>query len=118
MTNLSPLSHVSASRFRRVNRRPLGDEPGSKISRLCFSSASLLAPKLTSKASGKSPDSHFQKGEEYRHSPVLAFEILDSGKITHSILKSTSAVVEAVKYAPKNISATFHCCDEAAFSNA
>ena len=59
------------------------------------------APKLISKASGKSPEFHFRKGEEYKHSPVVAYEVLESGEIAHPLLKRSSGVAEVDKYALK-----------------
>jgi len=59
------------------------------------------APKVISKASGKSPEFHFRKGEEYKHSPVVAYEVLESGEIAHPLLKRSSGVAEVDKYALK-----------------
>jgi hypothetical protein len=55
------------------------------------------ASKLISKASGNSPAFHFRKGEEYKHSPVVAYEILESGEIAHPVLKRSSGVGEVDK---------------------
>jgi hypothetical protein len=59
------------------------------------------APKLISKAGGKSPEFHFRKGEEYKHSPVVAYEVLESGEIAHPLLTRSSGVAEVDKYALK-----------------
>ncbi len=56
-------------------------------------------PKLISEAGSKSPDFHFRKGEVYRHSPLVAFEILESGQTAHAILKRNSGVADVDKYA-------------------
>ena len=48
---------------------------------------------------GKAPDIHFRKGERYTHSPVVAFEILESGEIANAVLKRSSGVADADKYA-------------------
>jgi hypothetical protein len=58
-------------------------------------------PKLISKASRKSPDFHFRKGEQYKHSPVVAYEVLESGEIAHPLVKRGSGVAEVDKYALK-----------------
>ena len=58
-------------------------------------------PKVISKSSGKSPEFHFRKGEKYKHSPVVAYEILESGEIAHPILKRSSGVAEVDDYALK-----------------
>ena len=58
-------------------------------------------PKVISKASGNSPEFHFRKGEEYKHSPVVAYEVLESGEIAHPLLKRSSGVAEVDKYALK-----------------
>lgn len=59
------------------------------------------APKVISKSSGKSPEFHFRKGEKYKNSPVVAYEILESGEIAHPILKRSSGVAELDNYALK-----------------
>ena len=59
------------------------------------------APKLIGKSSGKSPEFHSHEGEAYRHSPVVAYEILESGEIAHPILKRSSGVAEVDNYALK-----------------
>lgn len=59
------------------------------------------APKLLNKASGKFPEFHFHKGEEYKHSPVVAYEVLESGEIAHPLLKRSSGVAEVDRYALK-----------------
>jgi TonB family protein len=60
-------------------------------------------PKVISRArgSGKSPAFHFRKGEGYKHSPVVAYEVLESGEIAHTILKRSSGVAEVDRYALK-----------------
>jgi hypothetical protein len=59
------------------------------------------APKLISKASEKSPEFHFHKGEKYKHSPVVAYEVLESGEIAYPLVKRSSGVAEVDKYALK-----------------
>jgi TonB family protein len=59
------------------------------------------APKAISRTGAKFPESHFDKGEKYRHSPVVAYEILESGEVAHAILKRSSGVAEVDKYALK-----------------
>ena len=59
------------------------------------------APKLIGKSSGKSPEFHFGKGETYEHSPVVAYEILESGEIAHPILKRSSGIADVDDYALK-----------------
>jgi TonB family protein len=59
------------------------------------------APRVISRRGGKSPEFHFRKGEEYKHSPVVAYEILESGEIAHAILKRSSGVTEVDRYALK-----------------
>jgi TonB family protein len=58
-------------------------------------------PKVVSRRGGKSPEFHFRKGETYRNSPVVAYEILESGEITHIVLKRSSGVAEVDDYALK-----------------
>jgi TonB family protein len=58
-------------------------------------------PKVISRAGGKSPEFHFRKGERYKHSPVVAYEVLESGEIAHAILKGSSGVAEVDRYALK-----------------
>ena len=58
------------------------------------------APKLISRpAHAKSPEFKFREGEKYKHSPIVAFEILESGEIAHSWLKRGSGVADLDKYA-------------------
>jgi hypothetical protein len=61
------------------------------------------APKVISRSSAKSPEFHFRKGETYRNSPVVAYEILESGEIAHSVLKRRSGVAEVDNYALKSV---------------
>jgi TonB family protein len=49
----------------------------------------------------KFPSSKFRKGEKYKHSPVVSYEILESGEIAHPILKRSSGVAEVDRYALK-----------------
>jgi hypothetical protein len=56
-------------------------------------------PKLVSKTDSKSPQFHLRKGEVYRQSPIVAFEVLESGETAHAILKRKSGVAEVDKYA-------------------
>ena len=58
-------------------------------------------PKLIKEASGNSPEFHFREGQEYKHSPVIAYEILESGEIAHPILSRPSGVAEVDQYALK-----------------
>ena len=58
-------------------------------------------PKLISATGSNAPMFHLRKGEVYRHSPVVAFEILESGETIHAILKRKSGVAEVDKYALK-----------------
>ena len=46
----------------------------------------------------KFPEFHFRKGEKYKNSPVVAYEILESGEIAHAILKRSSGVAEVDSY--------------------
>lgn len=57
------------------------------------------APKLVNKSAHKSPDFHLRKGEKYKHSPLVAYEILESGEIADPVLKRSSGVAEVDKYA-------------------
>jgi len=59
------------------------------------------APKAISRSGGKSPEFHFGRGEKYRHSPIVAYEVLESGEIAHAVLKRSSGVAEADRYALK-----------------
>ena len=59
------------------------------------------APKAISRRGGKSPAFHFGKGEKFRRSPVVAFEILESGEIAHAIMKRSSGVAGVDSYAMK-----------------
>ncbi len=47
----------------------------------------------------KSPTIHFRKGEKYTHSPVVTFDILESGEVANLVLKRSSGVADADKYA-------------------
>ncbi len=59
------------------------------------------APKVIGKSSVESPEFHFRKGEKYKNSPVVAYEILESGEIVHPMLKRSSGVAEVDNYALK-----------------
>lgn len=48
---------------------------------------------------GKSPEFHFRKGEKYEHSPIIAYEILESGEIAHAFMKRSSGVADLDHYA-------------------
>jgi TonB family protein len=50
---------------------------------------------------GKSPEFHFRKGEKYEHSPIIAYEILESGEIAHAFVKRSSGVADLDHYALK-----------------
>lgn len=62
-------------------------------------------PKVISRRGGKSPEFHFRKGETYTNSPVVAYEILESGKIAHAVLRRSSGVAEVDNYALKSVRA-------------
>ena len=59
------------------------------------------APKIISHTNEKLPEFHFRKGETYRHSPVVAYEVLESGDIANAILKRSSGVDEVDQSALK-----------------
>ena len=63
--------------------------------------AQRCAPKVISGMRSKSPEFHFGKGERYTDSPVVAYEVLESGEIAHAILKRSSGVSDVDKYAIK-----------------
>jgi TonB family protein len=50
---------------------------------------------------GKSPDFRFRKGEKYKHSPIVGYEILESGEIAHAFVKRRSGVADLDTYALK-----------------
>jgi len=60
------------------------------------------APKLIKRDRNHS-EFHFREGEEYRHSPVVAFQILESGETANAVLKRSSGVAEVDKYALKSV---------------
>jgi TonB family protein len=60
------------------------------------------APKLISRDRNHS-EFHFRKGETYMHSPVVAFQILESGETANAILKRSSGAAEVDKYALKSV---------------
>ena len=60
------------------------------------------APHLISRDRNHS-EFHFRKGEKCRHSPVVAFQILESGETANAILKRSSGVAEVDKYALKSV---------------
>jgi len=57
------------------------------------------APKVISGKERKTPEFHFGRGETYRNSPVVAYEILEPGEIAHPSLKGSSGVAEVDQYA-------------------
>jgi len=59
-------------------------------------------PKLISRDSNHSA-LQLHKGEKYRHSPLVAFEILESGETANAILKRSSGIAEVDKYALKSV---------------
>jgi len=59
------------------------------------------APKVINGGADKSPEFQFRKVKKYKDSPVVAYEILESGGIAHAILKRTSGVAEVDRYALK-----------------
>src|SRR5690242_19722823 len=61
--------------------------------------------RCTPKLISRERNSHFQlrKGEKYRHSPVVAFQILESGETANAILKRSSGVAQVDKYALKSV---------------
>lgn len=61
--------------------------------------APRCAPKVISGKNRKSPEFHFHRGERHRHSPVVGYEILESGEIAHAVLKRSSGVAEVDNYA-------------------
>jgi hypothetical protein len=65
--------------------------------------AQRCAPKVISRKDAKSPEFHFREGETYRHSPVVAYEILESGETAHATLKRSSGVAEVDSYAVKSV---------------
>ena len=57
-------------------------------------------PRVTSHAPHrKPPEIHVRKGEKYTNSPVVAYQILESGEIAHAFVKRRSGVADADKYA-------------------
>jgi TonB family protein len=60
-------------------------------------------PRVVRGRGGKSPEFQFRKGETYRNSPVVKFEILESGEIAHPVLKRSSGVAEVDNYAMKSV---------------
>src|SRR4051794_32131538 len=64
----------------------------------------ICAPKVISNRSrGKPGDIHFRRGEKYKHSPVIAYQVVDSGEITHAVVKRSSEVASIDKYALNSI---------------
>jgi hypothetical protein len=64
------------------------------------------APKLLSHAGrGKLPEFQFRKGAKFRHSPLLTYEVLDSGKVSHTLVKRGSGVVDIDAYALRSVQA-------------
>lgn len=61
--------------------------------------------RCTPKLIGRDRNSELQlrKGGKYRHSPVVAFQILESGETADAILKRSSGVAEMDKYALKSV---------------
>ena len=51
-------------------------------------------PKAISRSAGRSPEFHVRKGDTYRNSPVVAFEILESGEVAQAVLKRSSGLAE------------------------
>jgi len=58
-------------------------------------------PKLISR--DRNSEFQLRKGEKYRHSPVVAFQILESGETANAIVKRSSGVAEVDKYALKSV---------------
>jgi TonB family protein len=83
---------VSPCRAQQDQAKPKGDYNPQRC-----------APKLISKSSARSLDLPFRKGKKYRHSPVVAFQILESGETANAILKRSSGVPEVDKYALKSV---------------
>ena len=61
--------------------------------------AKRCAPKVISGKERKTPEFRFGRGETYRNSPVVAYEILESGEIARPTLKRSSGVAEVDQYA-------------------
>ncbi len=59
-------------------------------------------PKLISR-DRKHSGFQLRKGDNYRHSPVVAFQILESGETANAVLKRSSGVAEVDKYALKSV---------------
>ena len=74
---------------------PAQDKPTSKVE--C--EARRCAPKLISHTNEKSPAIHIRQGETYMRSPVVAFEILESGTVANPVLKRSSGAVEVDEHA-------------------
>jgi TonB family protein len=49
----------------------------------------------------KPPEFHFRKGENYKHSPIVVYEILETGEIAHAFVKRSSGVADLDTYALK-----------------
>jgi TonB family protein len=58
-------------------------------------------PKLISR--DRNSEFQLRKGEKYKHSPVVAFQILESGETANAIMKRSSGVAEVDKYALKSV---------------
>ena len=56
------------------------------------------APKLISREGGKSPEFQFRNGERYKQSPVVAYEILESGEIAISLVMPEKGEGKAQAY--------------------
>lgn len=57
------------------------------------------APKVMNGKERKKPEFHLGPGQTYKNSPVVAYEILESGEIAHPTLKRSSGVDEVDQYA-------------------
>ena len=57
------------------------------------------APKVISSKERKSSGFKFGNGESYKNSPVVAYEVLESGEVAHYTLKRRSGVADVDKYA-------------------
>lgn len=64
------------------------------------------APKVIRKAPFKPGPIHFREGEKFSSSPIISFQILESGEVANAKLKRSSGVADIDSFALRSIKGT------------
>ena len=52
---------------------------------------------------GSGSEIHFRNGEKYTKTPVIAYQVLESGDVVHAIVKRSSGVADVDRHALRSI---------------